>query len=324
MLRLSALKKTAKIRTKSMGREAINTEHHKKISEFFQQANRKILGKDTELKLALTCLLANGHLLIEDLPGMGKTTLVKVLAKLLGLKLSRIQFTNDLFPSDILGVSIFEKETQKFTFHPGPIFSELVLGDELNRANPKTQSACLQAMEERTITWDGKSYHLPTPFLFIGTQNPRASIGTYSLPSSQLDRFLMRIKLGPPPEEFEKILIKEGEPSLEDLKPVFSISEFLALQEAVIAVHASSEIIDYTMALIQKTRLLSHGLSPRGGMSLLKAAKSWAFVHGRSFVIPEDMQAVALSVMGHRLEDDRQSLNVQDLVAQLITSIPVL
>ncbi len=284
---------------------------YEKLDLLRKEASNVILDKGREIELALCCLISGGHLLIEDIPGVGKTTLVKTLSKLLALETSRIQFTNDLLPGDILGSSIYDADRKGFVFHRGPIFAPLVLADELNRATPKTQSACLQAMEERKITVDGVTYDLPQPFFMIATQNPRQQIGTFPLPESQLDRFLMRLSLGYPSREAEKSLLL-GESRLllvEDLKPVATPMDLLQMQAAARGVHASENIISYIQDLIEKTRtgafsgtkMTMHGLSPRGALSLVSAARAWAFLQGRTMVLPEDVQAVAIPVMSHRL-----------------------
>lgn len=279
---------------------------HDRIQAFLKEANAVILDKDREIALTLCCLVADGHLLIEDIPGVGKTTLVKTLARLMNLETSRIQFTNDLLPADILGSSIYDADRKGFIFHRGPIFAQMVLADELNRATPKTQSACLQAMEERRVTVDGVTHPLPNPFFLIATQNPRQQIGTFPLPESQLDRFLMRIELGYPSRDAEKRLLM-GQSRLtlvEDLKPVFHPADLLQMQEASRTVHMSDTIVNYVQDLVAKTRerqAAGRGLSPRGALCLVRAAQAWAFLQKRNVVLPEDVQAVAISVMSHRL-----------------------
>jgi MoxR-like ATPase len=280
-----------------------------KIQNIIQTANSIIHGKETNLTLVLCCVLARGHLLIEDQPGMGKTTLIKTLSKLLGLRFSRIQFTSDLLPTDILGVSIFSQSDQRFHFQPGPIFSELILGDELNRASPRTQSACLQAMEEREITVDGITHSLSEPFLFFATQNPGSSRGTNELPESQLDRFLMRISLGFPDEKSELKLLAQGlqgnekARQIESLPAQLTVTELLSIQKQVELIHASDAVLKYILRLTRESRSLSGGLSPRAGLDLLRASKAWAFMQNRDFIIPEDIQAIAPSVMNHRIEN---------------------
>jgi MoxR-like ATPase len=268
--------------------------------------NRIVLGKPQQNKLALACLLARGHLLLEDVPGVGKTTLALALARVLGLKFQRVQFTSDLLPADILGTSIYDQHGSGFRFHPGPIFSQLVLADEVNRASPKTQSALLEAMEERQVTIEGETRKLDEPFFVIATQNPAHQIGTFPLPESQLDRFLMRISLGYPPHEAERALLIERERRdlLKEMPPALQLSELNALQNQVQDIRTSPALIDYLLALIQHTRkhpALRMGLSPRAGLALRRAAQAWALIEGRPGVIPEDVQAVFGSVVNHRL-----------------------
>ncbi|MBS0510673.1 MAG: AAA family ATPase [Proteobacteria bacterium] len=271
-----------------------------------EAASRVILGKEHELRLALACLIARGHLLVEDVPGVGKTTLAHVFARLLGLQFQRVQFTSDLLPADIVGVSIFDRETGSFRFHPGPLFAQLILADEINRATPKTQSALLEAMEERQITADGRTLALPSPFFVIATQNPANQIGTFPLPESQLDRFLMRIHLGYPARAAERALLmgEDRRRLLERQQPVISIDELRALQRAAQDVIVADALIDYVQALLAATRTdasLVAGLSPRAGLALIAAARAWALIDGRDHVLPEDVQAVFPHVAGHRL-----------------------
>ena len=280
--------------------------HQEKFQQFWKVANGIILDKEKELMLTMCSLMANGHLLIEDIPGVGKTTLVKMLSRLLGLKTSRIQFTNDLLPGDILGSSIFDPDKRGFNFYPGPIFSELILADELNRATPKTQSAFLQVMEERKVTMDGETHSLPQPFFIIATQNPRQQIGTFSLPESQLDRFLMRIEIGHPSREAERKLLLgvSRESLLTQLEPIFNAQDLLEIQKMVSQVHISEAIVDYLQDIIAMTRTQKdsgNGLSPRGALCLVSASRAWAYLQNRQMVLPEDVQAVAISVMSHRL-----------------------
>jgi MoxR-like ATPase len=269
-------------------------------------AGQIILGKERELRLSLTCLLAKGHLLVEDLPGVGKTTLSHLLAKLVGLDYTRIQFTSDLLPADIIGVSVYERRSEDFHFHPGPIFAQLVLADEINRATPKAQSALLEAMEERQVTVEGRTRPLPEPFFVIATQNPTYQIGTFPLPESQLDRFLMRIELGYPNAEQEKTLLagEDRRVLLARLPPALSRSELLGLQERAGRVHVARDIVEYCYRILELTRQSSrflHGLSPRAGVGLLRSARAWALLAGRDFVIPEDVQAVVPACVPHRL-----------------------
>lgn len=281
-------------------------ELHERLDAFRESCAKVILDKDKEILLTLCCLVADGHLLIEDVPGVGKTTLVKTIARLMNLETSRIQFTNDMLPADIIGSSIFDESKRAFIFHRGPIFSQLVLADELNRATPKTQSACLQAMEERRVTVDGVTHSLPSPFFLIATQNPRQQVGTYPLPESQLDRFLMRVELGYPSRSAEKALLL-GQSRLlmvEDLQPVFQPQDLVQVQEAARSVFVSENIVTYIQDLVAKTRenvAIGRGLSPRGALCLVRASQAWALLQRRNMVLPEDVQAIALPVMSHRL-----------------------
>ena len=276
------------------------------FAAILDQAGRVILGKPTEIRQAIACLLAGGHLLIEDLPGMGKTTLAHTLARLLGLQFSRIQFTSDLLPADITGVSVYEREQNQFRFIPGPVFSQLVLADEINRATPKTQSALLEAMEEGQVTVEGQTRPLPTPFFVIATQNPAHQIGTFPLPESQLDRFLMRIELGYPDRQAERALLASGgqRQQTESLSSLIAASDLPRLQSEVVSVRAAPPLIDYVQALVEATRsspAFQHGLSPRAGLALLAAARAWAWLAGRDMVLPDDVQAVLPPVARHRL-----------------------
>ncbi|MFT5085058.1 MAG: MoxR-like ATPase [Lentisphaeria bacterium] len=276
------------------------------IGKIIDSVGTVLLGKEQQVKLALTCLFASGHLLIEDLPGMGKTTLAQCLAKVLGLDYERVQFTSDLLPADVLGVAIFDRETSQFRFHSGPIFTQVLLADEINRTTPKTQSALLEAMEERQVSIEGETRPLPEPFFVIATQNPMSQAGTYPLPESQLDRFLMRISLGYPSAHAERQLYKGADPRerLKSLQAVVSAEQLLEIQAQVNQVKATDQLLDYVQRLVDFTRYssnFSYGLSPRGAMALLKAAKSWALVNNREFVVPEDIQLVLPSVVGHRV-----------------------
>jgi len=277
-----------------------------KLSVALDQVNDIILGKEQQLKLAFTCLIAKGHLLIEDLPGMGKTTLSHALANVLGLSYNRVQFTSDLLPSDVLGVTIFNRDENNFEFHKGPIFSQVVLADEINRASPKTQSALLEAMEEYQVTIEGTSHSLPSPFFVIATQNPMSQAGTYPLPESQLDRFLMRLTLGYPPAEAERELLKGNNrrSMATQLNAVLSPKELLALQSLVSKVTVSDALLDYVQRLVAFSREsndIAVGLSPRGSLSLLRSAQAWALIEGRSYVTPDDIQAVLAAVVDHRV-----------------------
>ncbi|WP_068638222.1 AAA family ATPase [Thauera butanivorans] len=276
------------------------------VERLLEAASQIILGKGHELRLAFACLIARGHLLIEDVPGVGKTTLAHTLAQLTGLQLQRVQFTSDLLPADILGASIFDRDTNAFRFHPGPVFAQVVLADEINRATPKTQSALLEAMEERQITADGHSFELPEPFFVIATQNPAHQIGTFPLPESQLDRFLLRIRLGYPDPMAERALLmgEDRRSVLERRTPVIGPAELMGLQRAAQALHVADRLIDYVQALLSATRHdaeLATGLSPRAGLGLLSAARAWALIDGRDHVLPEDVQTLFPHVAAHRL-----------------------
>lgn len=299
------------------------------LARIIAQISEVILGKEKQVRLALACLLAKGHLLIEDFPGVGKTTLAHVLARALGLNFKRIQFTSDLLPADIIGVSIYQTDSKTFAFHPGPIFTQLVLADEINRATPKTQSALLEAMEERQVTSDGVTLSLPKPFFVIATQNPHHLIGTFPLPESQLDRFLMRVELGYPDRRAERQLLKgrDRREVLEQMTPVIDPPRLLALQNEVMRVFVSDPLLDYVQDIVDATRRraeFAEGLSPRAGLALLHGAKAWARLEGRDMVLPEDVQTVAPHIVGHRL---RPGPDVADrgsaLVVQLLESVPV-
>ncbi|MDY0013472.1 MAG: MoxR family ATPase [Rhodocyclaceae bacterium] len=277
----------------------------RQVNTLLSQAGSILLGKEPEIRLAVACLLARGHLLIEDVPGVGKTTLAHLLAHLLGLPLQRIQFTSDLLPADVLGVSVFDRQTQRFEFHPGPVFSPFLLADEINRATPKTQSALLEAMEERQVTVDGTTHRLPAPFFVIATQNPSQQIGTFPLPESQLDRFLMRIHLGFPDRAAERALLlgEDRRTLLARMAPALVPGALTELQTRVRGLHVSPRLVDYLQSLLEASRdgAFLAGLSPRAGLALLGAARAWAFLEGRDLVLPEDVQAVFGSVAGHRL-----------------------
>lgn len=302
-----------------------STEMHPTVERIAGAVGAIILGKDTQIRLSLACLLARGHLLIEDVPGVGKTSLAYVLAKALGLHFQRIQFTSDLLPADILGVAVYERETGQFKFHPGPVFSQVVLADEVNRATPKTQSALLEAMEENQVTIEGETRALPKPFFVIATQNPVHQIGTFPLPESQLDRFLMRIQLGYPDAAAERALLRGADRRrlIENMEPVIDPARLAELQAEVDQVHVSDALLDYAQALIQFSRESAQfplGLSPRAALALLHCSRAWALVHGRAAVMPEDLQAVLPSVVTHRLRGgDEQS--VRDPAALLLESV---
>ncbi len=296
------------------------------INQLLDSANQVILGKPRQVRLALCCLLARGHLLIEDIPGVGKTTLAHTLAKLLGLNYQRIQFTSDILPADIIGASVFDTKNHEFKFHPGPVFNQMILADEINRATPKAQSALLEAMEEHQVTVEGKTYPLPQPFFVIATQNPSHQIGTFPLPESQLDRFLMRIELGYPDHQAERqLLTGQSRHSLCESLPVQLPPEKLQqIQQAVTQIHVSSALLDYCQGIINFTRESSEyhcGLSPRAGLALLTAAKAWAFMDRRDSVIPEDLQAVLAAVAGHRLRAGNSQSEA--IVAPILANVAV-
>src|SRR5690606_26799137 len=297
-----------------------------------KEVGKVIVGKDTQIRQALVCLLAGGHLLIEDVPGVGKTTLAHALAITLGLRFNRVQFTNDLLPADVVGISIFDRDKQGFQFHPGPVFTQVLLADEINRATPKTQSALLEAMEERQVTADGVTRDLPQPFFVIATQNPAYQIGTFPLPESQLDRFLMCLSLGYPDAAAERALLmgEDRRAMLKELRTVMPPDELIKAQAVLRDIHASSALIDYVQALTQASRhnsMFAEGLSPRAAIALLQAARAWAALEGRNHVIPEDVQAVLVPVTAHRLRPlksaSSSALSSRDLVPQLMKSVPV-
>lgn len=285
----------------------------------FKQLNAIILGKQTILKQLIACILAGGHVLLEDVPGVGKTTLATSLAAVLGLRYQRVQFTNDMLPTDLLGVNIFQPNEGNFKFHPGPIFNTFVLADEINRASPKVQSALLEAMEEGQVSIDGKTYSLPKPFIVTATQNPNEQLGTFPLPESQLDRFMMRLSLGYPVEEAEKLLYHQGDRRklIPKVQAVGSPKELLQWQQQVQKIVISEAIAAYIYRLISATRrpgIFSLGLSPRAGLAIANAAKAWAFLEGRHFVVPEDVKAVWVSVGNHRLQSLHQQDSTKDLM----------
>jgi len=299
------------------------------LDDIVRHASQIILGKDHEIRLALTCLLARGHLLIEDQPGVGKTTLAHVLAQSLGLQYNRIQFTSDLLPADILGVSIFNKEQGAFHFQPGPIFAELILADEVNRATPKAQSALLEAMEEQQVTIEGETRPLPEPFFVIATQNPTYQTGTFPLPESQLDRFLMRISLGYPNARAERELLAGGDrrEMLKTLQTCINSKKLAELQDAVSKIHVSDALLDYVQALLDYSRQspqIATGLSPRAGLALIHCAKAWALMAERDHVLPEDVKIILPYVISHRLRPVAD-IGEQDPAAlvSLLESVPI-
>ncbi|MDH3636096.1 MAG: AAA family ATPase [Gammaproteobacteria bacterium] len=288
-----------------------------------------ILGKSNQIELAVCCLIARGHCLIEDLPGVGKTTLSQTIAQVFDLDFNRIQFTSDLLPADILGVSIFDPEQQVFKFHPGPVFAHFILADEINRATPKTQSALLEAMEEKQITVEGVTHRLEEPFFVIGTQNPLDQSGTFPLPESQLDRFMMKISLGYPDQAAERALLSGGNPRemMYRMQSAVGIGRFIEIQSAVDHVHCSEPLLSYVQQLIQATRnpgLFVYGLSPRAGLAVIQASRSWALMKGRSHVEPGDVQSVFGAIADHRLTPSEQhSRPTMDLVNDLIEQTPI-
>jgi MoxR-like ATPase len=300
------------------------------LNNVIKQAEQIILGKPQQIRFALACLLARGHLLIEDLPGVGKTTLAHVLACTLGLQFQRIQFTSDMLPADILGVSVYQRDTGKFEFHPGPIFAQMILADEINRATPKAQSALLEAMEEQQVTIEGTTRALPTPFFVIATQNPTYQIGTFALPESQLDRFLMRIQMGYPDAQAERGLLSgvDRRDIIAQLSPQMESSELLVLQKRARDIFVSPALLDYVQAILRYTREETrylHGLSPRAGLALLSAARAWALLDERDAVIPEDVQAVLPGVVSHRLQaiGEYAKQNSDTLVRELVEAVAI-
>ena len=300
------------------------------IHRVIADAGKIILGKERQIRLAVACLLARGHLLIEDLPGVGKTTLAHALARLLGLDFQRISFTSDLLPADIIGVSIFDRDSAAFKFHPGPIFAQLILADEINRATPKTQSALLEAMEEHQVTAEGETRPLPEPFFVIATQNPSHQVGTFPLPESQLDRFLMRIELGYPDRDAERALLQGTERRIlmAKLDPCLAPGELIALQASALQVHASSALLDYIQAIVEHTRRapeFANGMSPRAALGILHASQAWAMLEGRDKVLPEDVQAILPGVAGHRLAPAHEGARKRaaEVAAALIEAVPI-
>ena len=291
---------------------------------------RVILGKPAQLRLCVACLLARGHLLIEDVPGVGKTTLAHALAQVFGLGWNRVQFTSDLLPADIIGVSIFNRDAQEFEFRKGPLFTQLLLADEVNRASPRTQSALLEAMEERQVSVDSQTYVLPEPFFVVATQNPTEQLGTFPLPESQLDRFLMRVALGYPDAAHERDLLKSGERRelLARVEPALDSVRVCELQQRVRRVHVADALLDYLQRLLARSREradIKLGLSPRAGQGLLRSAQAWAFVHGRSAVLPEDVQAVFPAVASHRFARSATgpARHGTELANDVLLSVPV-
>lgn len=303
-----------------------------KLHDAAQQLNRIIVGKPVQIRQALVCVLAGGHLLIEDVPGVGKTTLAHAIAITLGMKMNRLQFTSDLMPADVIGISIYERDKNSFLFHPGPIFTQVLLADEINRATPKTQSALLEAMEERQVSAEGITHQLPEPFFVLATQNPLHQVGTFPLPESQLDRFLMCISLGYPDAAAERALLMgdDRRTMLHKLPQLMQAAELIAAQQAIKQIHCSGSLLDYLQMLLQETRragLFTAGLSPRAGIALLQAARAWAALEGRDHVIPEDVQAVFISVAAHRLHPltstSGNTLSSQVLLSKLLKQVEI-
>ncbi len=308
--------------------------NQQQVAQLLAQLNQIVLDKSQVTKLALSCMLAGGHLLLQDLPGMGKTTLAQALAQLLGLSFSRVQFTNDMLPADILGMSIYNQSTSSFEFRAGPIFTQLLLADEINRSSPKTQSALLEAMEERQVTQDGQSYPLPQPFFVIATQNPMQQAGVYPLPESQLDRFLMCLSLGYPSPAAERMLLQgqDRRALMAELDAILDTEAVLLAQQGVQQVYVADVVLDYLQQLVAQTRLSQeyHGLSPRGVLSLQRAAQAYAYVSGHTEVTPEDIQAVFAAVVDHRLGQrfvataNSQSQGPKTLAQRILTAVKVL
>jgi MoxR-like ATPase len=297
--------------------------------EIVDQISAVVLGKADQIRLALTCLFARGHLLIEDIPGIGKTTLAKALSRCLGLNFRRVQFTSDLLPGDVLGTSIFDRKQSAFIFHPGPIFTQVLLADEINRATPKTQSALLEAMEEQQVTIEGETRGLGNPFFVIATQNPLEQYGTFPLPESQLDRFLMRIELGYPDRIAENRLLKKGQVKdlLAGMSECILPERVVAIQDKISAVHLSDPLLNYIQDILDFTRTSSHfhvGLSPRAGMAIIQASRSWAFINDRDYALPEDVQHIMPWVVGHRLrsKESLEELSRQQLVS-ILKQVPI-
>ncbi|MFZ6863579.1 AAA family ATPase [Undibacterium sp. Ji67W] len=303
-----------------------------KVHQVAKQVNNVIIGKELQIRQALVCLLAGGHLLIEDLPGVGKTTLAHALAISLGLKFNRLQFTSDLLPADVVGISIFDREKNQFIFHPGPVFTQVLLADEINRATPKTQSSLLEAMEERQVSVEGQTRALPSPFFVIATQNPAHQVGTFALPESQLDRFLMCLSLGYPDAAAERALLlgEDRRALLAHLPAVMQSNELILAQQELKKIHTSAALVDYVQALAHATRqgdLFAEGMSPRASIALLQAARAWAALEGRDHVIPEDVQAVIIPVIAHRLRPIKSvtgKINISsELLAELMKRVAV-
>ena len=309
-------------------REMLTDMQRRSLIAAQEQVNALVLGKPFEVRLAFVALLSDGHLLIEDLPGLGKTTLAHALAATLGLGFQRVQFTSDLLPADVLGVSVYDATTRQFQFHPGPVFTHVLLADEINRAPPRTQSALLEAMAEHQVTLDGATRVLPQPFFVIATQNPVDLSGTYPLPDSQLDRFLLRMALGYPNAESERALLAgtDRRELISQAKPLLSVDDVLALRHAVQQVHASDALVGYVQALLARSRThpgVRVGLSPRAGIALLRAARAHALLLGRDHALPEDVQALFAAVAAHRLVAEAESSSAPALAKAILHAVPV-
>ncbi len=306
------------------------TKQSQQITEvIIERVESVLVGKQHSVRLALACLYAGGHLLIEDLPGMGKTTLAQALAAAIGLSYTRVQFTSDLLPADIIGVSVYDRNKAAFEFHPGPLFNQLVLADEINRTTPKTQSALLEAMAEGQVSVEGETRQLPKPFYVIATQNPLSQSGTFPLPESQLDRFLMRLRLGYPDPEAERQLLSGADPRLKlaDLNRGITTAQLEAIQVAVNGVNVSASLVDYLQRLLQFTRNspdIEYGISPRGGMAVLKSARAWALMDGRDYVIPEDIQVVFAPVCAHRLPVSGGEHRAENFIQQTLNAVDII
>jgi MoxR-like ATPase len=311
-----------------MATDMLTDTQREALKQALAQVNTLVLGKPQEVRLAFVALLSEGHLLIEDLPGLGKTTLAHALAATLGLGFQRVQFTSDLLPSDIVGVSVFDAQARRFEFHPGPVFAHVLLADEINRAPPRTQSALLEAMAEHQVTVDGGTHALPDPFFVIATQNPVDLAGTYPLPDSQLDRFLLRLTLGYPGEEAERALLAgtDRRALIAQMRPLLGAADVLALRQAVNGIHASAALIDYVQALMTRSRQhpgVRVGLSPRAGIALLRAARAYALLLGRAHALPEDVQALFGPVTAHRLVAEADAGNGDTLAKRILHAVPV-
>lgn len=304
-------------------------EVEKILDDIVASVGQVLLGKEEKVRLALACMLAKGHLLLEDLPGMGKTTFAHALAAVLGFSYRRVQFTSDMLPADILGTNIFDAEKRQFVLHRGPVFTQLLLADEINRSSPKTQSALLEAMEEKQVSIDGQSKALPDPFFVIATQNPLHQSGTYPLPESQLDRFLVQISLGFPSHQVERQLLEGKNPraALQNVKPLLSLDDWFALQAQVSAVQASGSVLDYVQRLVDYTRYsgdFQWGVSPRAALGLMQVARAWALLQHRRHVVPEDVQAVFASVVSHRLRYQMRNGQQADPASLVLDKVDVL